>query len=166
MIPVSSAFNSLTISPSFPPLTVTGGTIQLLEGPSGGGFPTEDPTSLSPNPSNGLIQTDQACNVKVTWSVGGLFNSGLTADYICTAYFERMGVSEATQNFTAQIAHVQQVATFNYAVNIPIPAGSLQPGVYHLVVSLTTEIPSAPGPGIGVPIVGFVDMGCVQIYQS
>jgi hypothetical protein len=165
MTSLTSAF-AIQVAPSVaPPLSVTGGSITIVEGLNGTGFDLEDPTTL--NPSNGYIQTDQDFTVNVAWTLSGLFNPFLSATYTCTAYFELMGVNEVALDFPSTTPHVASALPQLYNVPIPVLAGKLKPGIYHVVVSLTTKATVlSSGANIGFPLVGFVDMGCIQIYES
>jgi hypothetical protein len=156
------------------PLSVSGGTIQIFEGSGASSvFDTEDPSTISPNESNKYIQTDQNITIRVQWSLSGILNMFMMASYTCTAYFELMGTNNATTDFTplAPTSHILPVPNLPatvvpYLVDIPVAAGSLAPGIYHLVVSLTTKVPTSGSGGIGFPLVGFVDMGCIQVYEA
>jgi hypothetical protein len=163
---------NIAVSPGIaPPLVCTGGLVTLEEDNtnSPGSFESEN----NPNPPAGLvwvtandkIQTDQNLRVNIAWTMSGLLNPFLNADYICTVYFEKMGIGEVASDFTTPlpIPHVPTAGSHSYNVNIDVPAGSLSVGVYRLVVSVTTQ---STGSGIGFPIVGFCDCDLIQVYQS
>ena len=164
---------------AIPPLTVSGSQVTLWEDDTNalGSFPSENnpPTSPVWVVANDLVQTDQNLRLDVQWTMSGLMNSMLggvppnpnpnAAIYTCTAYFELMGTGEASVNFSKTEFHKHPLTPMTptfYNVPISIPAGSLNPGVYRLVVSITTSMTGM----IGVPIVGFVDLGLIQVYKS
>jgi hypothetical protein len=164
---------NISTSPTLIPIICTGGFVTLQEDDTNTTlFQSENNPPGAPVwiTANDKVQTDQNLNVNLQWTMSGALNSFLNADYVCTAYFEKMGTGEATANFSVTISHFQSGSPHSYSVNIPVPAGSLNVGVYRLVVSVTTQshpvVTVPPTPPIGFPIVGFCDCNLIQVYES
>jgi hypothetical protein len=157
---------SISISPGITPLVCTASVVTLQEDDANapGSFPSQNNPPGVPVwvTANDKVQTDQNLRVNLVWTMSGALNSFLAANYVCTAYFEKMGTGEASSNYSATTAHVPSAVPHSYSLNIPIPAGSLSDGVYRLVVSLITQSTG----GVGFPIVGFTEIGLIQVYQS
>lgn len=117
------------------------------------------------------IRTDQDWNVKVDWNLeGSLLGTpffSFVGEWVASLFLESMGPSNEYALTPARVS----VNTFtlpdptddthrDYTATIPVSAGSVDPGVYKLVVAITYE--SSPGdPG---PIAGFHEGGMLQIY--
>ena len=132
---------------------ITNGTFSLTEGPFG-------PFKPTPN-SQELIQTDQNANVNIKFQVGGLLVPFLAGKWKGEVFLEKMGGDEYTGPALSNTIPYNP-ANINYSLDVNIPAGSIDEGIYRVVVCLTLEsLTGAPG-----PVAAFGDLGILKYYEA
>ena len=142
-------------------LKVTGHA-HILEGDSTADFdrvPVGTPGNLVT--SNYSIQRDQDIIVRFHWQTSGIFTAFLGGGkWTCDVLLEQMGGGETTVNPKSVVGDTG-TANF-YELDVKINKNSLDSGVYRVVARLRWGFASGK-PG---PIVGFNDLGFINVYED
>lgn len=113
------------------------------------------------NGSGKIVRTTEDWQVDVNWNTSGPLNNIMAGKWKLAVLLEKMGHGEfALANNEAEEAFVS--APHAYSKTFNFAAGSVPPGLYRVLVTVTMVGPAnAPG-----PIAGYEDLGMVQFYDS
>ena len=137
---------------------LTPGAPNLLSG--SGTIAVEDPAD--PGTPTTIIETDDAWDVKVDWSIKGLIAGALGGDWKVEAFLA--SVDGGTSPGSIGVANVPlnsapPTSARNYTATINVPAGKVSAGLYRLTVAITYS-------NLGVPqeMAAFSDGPVMQFY--
>ena len=137
---------------------ITGGSVDLFEGPSAGGFPA--------GPPRRIIQVDQPWEVKFTWTNSGLLVPFIQGDWHLEIYLEQVGPSEFgfPAGMGKKTVPFVNVNPHTYIQTIQIPANIVPEGIFRLTACITFTSPApASIPG---PIAAFAELGGIKFYKA
>ena len=125
----------------------------------------ETPSANLTDASN-IIRTDLPFDINFDWTQEGALVAWGPGRWRGDAFLEEMGQGEylgPPLNFN--IPHVL-ANPHNYVQTINVPANTVQPGIYRLVVRLAFEFEFPAGVFHPGPVAAFAEFGLVQFYES
>lgn len=139
-------------------LTGTIGAVVLAEG-VGGATPST------------IIKSTTPFTVSVNWAIDGLISPMFAGTWIVRIFAESIGPGpEVALTPPAGIPinlAVDPTAPRNYSAAQLVPAGTLLPGTYRLVTTVTYNLLSPPNPpGTPGPMAGFQEGPIIQVYAA
>ena len=134
-------------------LVIPGGTIPFQTSTS-----HEFPTVANPS----LVDRSRDFHVHAHWHTTGMIFNLFSPlfKWKGEVILEEMGAGEfAGGPFATSLPYVQTAVNQHYAMLINLPAGSVAPGIYRVILKLSLDT------GGWTPICGFDDMGLVEFYN-
>lgn len=123
-------------------------------------FPPAGP--FHPDPSNQIVQTDQAIHVHTQFEVSGALAAIISGQYRIQVFLEQFGGGEASPGvYSRVVSHIPAVNN-TYNVTVTIPANEVKPGIYRLALAITMVGPN----NIPLPVAGFAELGNLQYYAA
>jgi len=159
-----SSLQTLTFENQFSgSFTITDGKFKLVEGLD----VNPDPDGFIGDPAvERLIQVDQPVTISLSWVNGGTLRSFVAGSWKGEVFLEQMGPDERKAVGGIDAIPSNSIAydptQSNYVLDIVLPANSVLPGMYRIVVSLSFEGTS----GKQGPVAAFGDLGLVKFYKE
>ena len=127
---------------------------------------TVETPSVNLTDQSNIIRSDYAFQINFDWTQEGVLTPWGPGRWVGEAFLEEMGQGEYTgPALTFTIPHIQANGQ-NYVQSINVPASTVQPGIYRLVVRLAFEF-ELPGPVYQPgPVAAFTEFGLIQFYES
>lgn len=113
-----------------------------------------------------IIQTDDEWSIRFTWNQRGPLSQFMSAsnEWHLQILLEEMGKGELDLNGTGTVTvPFVRREPHTYQTNITMPAGSVSPGVYRVVVCMTF---TAQGGSPAAEIAAFAEFGLVKFYEA